>query len=69
MKEHAKLYKSQRQRTSFTLSKRLQPEEEKREESLSELAGAEKRKKLGDGSAMAISTSSMNMSQSQMKPK
>ena len=29
MKESAKLYKQQKQRTSFALAKRLQPEEEK----------------------------------------
>ena len=51
MKESAKLIKEQKQRTVYTLSKRLHPEEEKREEPDPNGPGADKRKKLADGSA------------------
>ena len=51
MKEHAKLY---RQRTVHTLSKRLQHEEVKDDELMRDVGGADKKKKLGDGTAMTV---------------
>ena len=58
MKESAKLYKEQKQRTSFKLSKRLYAEEEKQPDPSYDQNGAEKRKKLADGSAMIMQGSS-----------
>ena len=55
MKERAKLYKSQKNRTVHTLAKRLQAEEEKEGELSSSMGGADKKKKMNDGSAMVIS--------------
>ena len=69
MKESAKLYKEQKQRTSFTLTKRLQPEEEKQGEPTYDSMGLDKKKKLADGSAMIISTSSQQMFQRPEKQK
>ncbi len=63
MKESAKLYKEQKQRTSFKLSKRLYAEEEKQQDPNYDQSGADKRKKLGDGSAMIIPGSSNNTAQ------
>ena len=54
MKEHAKLYKAQRQRTVHTLSKRLQHEEVNDDELMRDVGGADKKKKLGDGTAQVI---------------
>ena len=54
MKEHAKLYKAQRQRTVHTLSKRLQHEEVKDDELMRDVGGAYLKKKLGDGTAMTV---------------
>ena len=69
MKEHAKLYKAQRQRTVHTLSKRLQQEEVKDGDLLRDAGGAEKKKKLGDGTAMVVTNTSQQMMQSSAKPK
>ena len=46
IKEHAKLYKAQKQRTVHTLSKRLQHEEVKDDELMRDDRGADKKKKL-----------------------
>ena len=54
MKEHAKLYKAQRQRTVHTLSKRLQQEDQKDDDHMGGGKGGLKKKKLGDGTAMTI---------------
>ena len=69
MKEHAKLYKSQRQRTVHTLSKRLQYEEVKDDELMRDVGGADKKKKLGDSTAMTITNPPQQMMQSSAKPK
>ena len=53
MKEHAKLYKAKRQRTVHTL-KRLQHEKVKDDELMRDAGGADKKKKLGDGTAMTV---------------
>ena len=58
MKVHAKLYKAQRQRTVHTLSKRLQHEEVKDDELMRDDRGADKKKKLGDCTAMKITNPS-----------
>ena len=67
MKESAKLVKEQRQRTSFTLAKRLQPEEEKAGEPSYDGPPGEKKKKLADGSAQVVNTSSQQSIQPQRK--
>ena len=69
MKERAKLYKAQKQRTVHTLAKRLQPEEEKEGEASLLEGGADKRKKMGDGSAMVIDGGQRQMMPSGVKPK
>ena len=69
MKENAKLYKVQRQRTVHTLSKRLQHDEVKDDELMRDDRGADKRKKLGDGTAMTITNPIQQMMQSSAKPK
>ena len=69
MKEHAKLYKAQRQLTVHTLSKRLQDEEVKDDELMRDVGGADKKKKLGDGTAMTITNPPQQMMQSSAKPK
>ena len=69
MKEHAKLYKAQRQRTVHTLSKRLQHEEVKDDELMRDDRGADKKKKLGDGIAQVITNPPQQMMQSSAKPK
>ena len=58
MKESAKIHRDQKQRTTFTLAKRLHPEEEKMEDVPDSMLGAEKKKKLGDGLYMVIPPSS-----------
>ena len=63
MKEHAKLYKAQRQRTVHTLSKRFQHEEVKDEELIRDVCGAEKKKKFGDGTAQVITNPFQQMMQ------
>ena len=68
MKEHAKLYKAQRQRTVHTLYKRLQHEELKDDELMRDDRGADKKKKLGDGTAMTITNPPQQMMQSSAKP-
>ena len=69
MKEHAKLNKAQRQRTVHTLSKRLQHEEVKDDELMRDDRGAEKKKKLRDGTAMTVTNPPKQMMQSSAKPK
>ena len=69
MKKHAKLYKAQRQRTVHTLSKRLQHEEVKDDELMRDDRGADKKKKLGDGTAMTITNPPQQMMKSSAKPK
>ena len=69
MKEHVKLYKAQKQRTVHTLSKRLQHEEVKDDELMRDDRGADKKKKLGDGTAMTITNPPQQMMQSSAKPK
>ena len=69
MKEHAKLYKAQRQRTVHTLSKRLQHEEMKDVELMRDDRGADKKKKLGDGTAITITNPLQQKMQSTAKPK
>ena len=69
MKEHAKLYKAQRQRTVHTLSKRLPHEEVKDDELMRDDRAADKKKKLGDGTAMTITNPPQQMMQSSAKPK
>ena len=54
MKEHAKLYKAQRQRTVHTLSKRLQHEEEKDDALMGGGKGGLKKKKVGEGLAQVV---------------
>ena len=51
MKDHAKLYKAQRQRTVHTLSKRLQHEEEKDDALMGGGKGGLKKRKIGEGLA------------------
>ena len=51
MKEHAKLYRAQRQRTVHTVSKRLQQEEEKDDALMGGGKGGNKKKKLAEGVA------------------
>ena len=69
MKEHAKLYKAQRQRTVHTLSKRLQHEEVKDDELMRDVGGADKKKKLGNGTAQVITNPPQQMMQSSARPK
>ena len=69
MKEHAKLYKAQRQRTVHILSKRLQHEEVKDDELMRDAGGADKKKKLGDGTAQVITNPPQQMMQSSARPK
>lgn len=49
MKEHAKLVKVQKNRTSFSLSKRLGAEDAPMQEEEKKDAGSNKRKNLGGG--------------------
>ena len=58
MKENAKLYKEQKDRKAYFLSKRLHPEEEKMEDIPENMPGADKKKKLGDGLSMIVPASS-----------
>ena len=51
MKEHAKLYKAYRQHTVYTLSKRLQNEEEIDDVLMGVGKGGLKKKKVGEGIA------------------
>ena len=69
MNEPAKLYKAQRQRTVHTLFKNLQHEEVKDDELMRDDRGADKKKKLGDGTAMTITNPPQQMMQSSAKPK
>ena len=69
MKERAKLYKSQKNRTVHTLSKRLQAEEEKDGELSRSIGGADKKKKMNDGSAMVISNPPQQQMAFGAKPK
>ena len=69
MKEHAKLYKAQRQRTVHTLSKRLQHEEAKDDDLMRDFGGADKNKKLGDGTAQVITNPPQQMMQFSARPK
>ena len=69
MKERAKLYKAQKQRTVHALAKRLQPEEEKEGEAQLLDGGADKKKKMADGSAMVIEPGQRQMMPSGVKPK
>ena len=57
------------QRTVHTLSKRLQHEEVKDDELMRDDRGADKKKKLGDGTAMTITKPPQQMMQSSAKPK
>ena len=68
MKEHAKLYKAQKNRTVHTLSKRLHQEEEM-DGDLMQDGGAEKKKKLADGTAIVITNPPQQMMQSTARPK
>jgi hypothetical protein len=54
MKEHAKLYKAQKDRTVHQLGKRLGQEEEKGDPMADEGGRAEKRKNLGGGQAQVV---------------
>jgi len=58
MKEKAKLVKEKKERTTFTLSKRLFVEEEKQGEPSYNSQGADKRMRVDDGSARIIPASS-----------
>ena len=69
MKEHAKLYKAQRQRTVHTLSKRLQHEKAKDDELMRDDRGADKKKKLEDGTAQVITNPPQQMMQFSSRPK
>ena len=69
MKEHAKLYKAQRQRTVHTLSNRLQHEDVKDVELMRDVGGADKKKKLGDGTAHIITNPPQQIMQSSARPK
>ena len=51
------------------LSKRLQQEEVKDGDLLRDVGGAEKKKKLGDGTAMVVTNTSQQVMQSGAKPK
>ena len=53
----------------YTLSKRLQHEEVKDDELMRDDRGADKKKKLGDGTAMTITNLQQQMMQSSAKPK
>ena len=52
-----------------TLSKRLQHEEVKDDELMIDVGGADKKKKLGDGTAMTVTNPPQKMMQSSAKPK
>ena len=69
MKESAKLYKQQRKRISHDLSKRLQQEEVKEGEPMQDDGCAEKKRRLADGSAMAVTNPPQQMMQSGAKPR
>lgn len=58
MKEKAKLVKEKKERTTFTLSKRLFVEEEKQGEPSYHSQGVDKRVRLEDGSARIMPASS-----------
>ena len=60
MKENAKLYKSQKSRTQHVLSKRLNHEEEKQGDGNDFTGEAQKKKKLADGTGLAVSYSSQH---------
>ena len=52
-----------------TLSKRLQHEEVKDDELIRDVCGADKKKKLGDGTANVIGNPPQQMMQSSARPK
>ena len=52
-----------------TLSKRLQHEEAKDDELMRDVGGADKKKKLGDGTAQVITNPPQQMMQSSARPK
>ncbi len=54
MKERAKVYKSQKDRTKYPLAKRLNSEEEKQGDRDEDMGVSHKKKKIADGSAMII---------------
>ena len=58
MKERAKVYKAQTDRKKHELSKRLQAEEQKREDAPDDMGLSMKRKKLADGSSLPVSINS-----------
>ena len=64
MKEHAKLCKAQRQRTVHTLSKRIQHDEVKDDKVMTDDRGTDKKKRLGDGTAMAVTNPPKQIMQS-----
>ena len=67
MKEHAKLYKVQKERTVHQLGKRLQPEEEKDDVMHDDVNQVQKKKRMADGQALPV-IPQQQMIQSQRKP-
>ena len=68
MKEHAKLYKVQKERTVHQLGKRLQPEEEKDDVMHDDVNQAQKKKRMADGQAQPVIPQQQPMIQPQRKP-